>query len=137
VTKRGSNFYFWTGNVIGYSLIGQNHLCVKILFNRDSTIQKCFRRLCIVYKSEISIPYQLFGRRVIPSGRSSVHSSSRPDNVPYHPDARQTKASSKRRRFPFGHSSISRSFYSGRLSEIELQIFFSKANMGRLLQPSR
>jgi len=67
-----------------------------MLFNRDSTIQKCFRRFCTVCKSEKSIPYQPFRRRVIPSGRSSIHSSSRSDNVPYYPDARHTKASSVR-----------------------------------------
>jgi hypothetical protein len=35
-------------------------------------------------------------QRVIPSGRSSIHSSSHSDNVPYRPDARQTKVSSVR-----------------------------------------
>jgi len=43
-----------------------------------------------------SFPCQPSGRCVIPSGRSSVHSSSRLDDVPYCPDARQTKASSIR-----------------------------------------
>jgi hypothetical protein len=105
----GSNFYFWTENVfsnrsrdfcprmakggvckfvIGLILIGQNHLCVKMLFNRDSTIQKYFRRFCIVCKSDILVPCQPSGRRVIPSGRSSVHGSSRPNDVPYRLDAR-------------------------------------------------
>jgi hypothetical protein len=36
------------------------------------------------------IPCQPSGRRVIPSGRPSVHCSIRPDNVSYCPDARQT-----------------------------------------------
>jgi hypothetical protein len=120
-----------------------------MLFNRDSAIQKCFRRFCIICKSVISVPCQPSGRRVIPSGRSSVHSPSRLDDMPYRPDARQTKYhSSKRRGFPSGPSSASRSFCSslhlsrrlsspsGRLSMIELQIFFPKSNMGRLLQPS-
>jgi len=44
----------------------------------------------LFYKSEISVPCQPSGRRVIPSGRSSVHSFSRLDDVPYRPDAQQT-----------------------------------------------
>jgi hypothetical protein len=67
-----------------------------MLFNRDSNIQKCFRRFCTVFKSEILIPCQPSGRRVIPSGCSSVHSSNRPDDVPYHSDSQQTKVSSVR-----------------------------------------
>jgi hypothetical protein len=71
VIKRESKFYFWTGNVfpnrssdfcprmvkggiclvvIGYILFRQNHLYVKMLFNRDSTIQKCLRKFCTVNK---------------------------------------------------------------------------------------
>jgi hypothetical protein len=60
-----------------------------MLFNRDSAIQKCFRKFCTVCKSEKSVPCQPSGRHVIPSGRPSVHTSSRPD-------VRQTKASSVR-----------------------------------------
>jgi hypothetical protein len=80
--------------VIGYILIGQNHLYVKMLFNRDSTIQKCFRRFYTVFKLEILVPCQPSGRSVIPSRRTSVHSSSLQDDMPYLLDARQTKASS-------------------------------------------
>jgi hypothetical protein len=61
-----------------------------MLFNRDSTIQKCFRRFCTACKSENSVPYQPFGRpchtiwtpiypecqpsgrRFIPSGRREL-----------------------------------------------------------------
>jgi len=141
--------------VIGYILFGQNHLYVKMLFNRDSTIPKYFRRFCTFWKSEISVPCQPSGRCVILSGRSSVHSSSRSDRMTHRttchtirtPD-RPKHHSSGRRGFPSGHSSVSRSFYSslhpsgrlsslsGRLSVIELQIFFPKENIGRLLQPS-
>jgi hypothetical protein len=67
-----------------------------MLFNRDSTIQKCFRGFCTVCKSEKLVPCQPSGRRVIPSGRSYVLSSSHPDDVSYRPNARQTKASSVR-----------------------------------------
>jgi len=65
-----------------------------MLFNRDSTIQKCSRDSALFESQEKSVPCQPFGRCVIPSGRSSVHSSNRLDVVPYRPDARQTKASS-------------------------------------------
>jgi hypothetical protein len=74
VTKRGSNFYFWTGNVFPnrssdflsqngqsgsllvfwpHSVFGQNHLCVKDALNRDSAIQSIIRRFCL-QKSENS-----------------------------------------------------------------------------------
>jgi len=133
--------------VIGLILFGQNHLCVKMLFNRDFAIQKCFRRFC---KSEKSVPCQPSGRRGIPSGRSSVHSSICPDNVPYRPDARQSKHHlSGLRGFPSGQFIVSRSFCSslhpfghlsnpyGRLPVIDqLQIFFQSSNKGRLIQPS-
>jgi hypothetical protein len=67
-----------------------------MLFNMDSAIQKCSRDSTLFASQEKSVPCQPSGRRVIPSGRSSVHSSSRPDDMPYRPDARQTKASSFR-----------------------------------------
>jgi hypothetical protein len=38
--------------------VGQNHFVVKMLFNRDSTIQSTSRRFCADYKSENSIPCQ-------------------------------------------------------------------------------
>jgi hypothetical protein len=82
--------------VIGCIFIGQNHLYVKMLFNRDFAIQKCFRRFCTICKLENSVPCQPSGRHVIPSGRPSVPSSKRPDDVSYRQDARQTKASSVR-----------------------------------------
>jgi hypothetical protein len=122
-------------------------LYVKMLFNRDSTIQKCS---ALLYKSEILVPCQPSGRCVIPSGHSSVHSSSYPDNVPYRPDARKTKHHPSRRQgFPSGHSFVSRSFCSslhpsrrlsspsGRRPVIDqLHIFFPISNNGRLRQPS-
>jgi hypothetical protein len=77
----------------------------------------------------------------VPAIRTTYHTVQTPDRPKHHP--------SGRRGFPFGHSSVSRSFCSSlhpsgrfsrpseRLSVIELQIFFPKANMGRLLQLSR
>jgi hypothetical protein len=37
--------------VIGLIQFGQNHLCVNMLFNRDSAIQKCFRKILQSQKS--------------------------------------------------------------------------------------
>jgi hypothetical protein len=72
---------------------GQNHLFrVKMLYNRDSTIQKCFRRFCTACKSEdFQFPVSRPDDRAIPSGRSSVYCSIRPDEVPYRLDARHIK----------------------------------------------
>jgi hypothetical protein len=82
--------------VIGLILIGQNHLYVKMLFTGNPLFRSASNDSALFYKSKISVPCQPSGRRVIPSGRSSVHSSICPDNVPYRPDTRQTKASSVR-----------------------------------------
>jgi hypothetical protein len=76
--------------------VRQNHLYVKMLFNRDSTIQSTSRRFCADYKSENAVPCQPSGRRVIPSERPAIQSYKRPDDVSYRPDATQTKASSVR-----------------------------------------
>jgi hypothetical protein len=110
-----------------------------MLFNRDSTIQKCFRRFYTICKSEISVPDQPSGRRVILSGRSSVHSSSCADDVSYRPGVLQAKASSSRRcGLPSEHSSISRSFCSslhpsGQLSVINrASDFLSKSKYGKI-----
>jgi hypothetical protein len=139
--------------VIGYILIGQNHLYVKMLFNRDSTIQKCLRRLCNVCKLKNSVPCQPSGRRVIPSGRPAVQSSSRPEDVSYRPDAHQSKASfvrttwisvqtflciEKLRTAPACiclDDSVARPDHSQ--CSNKLQIFFPSSNKGRLNQPSR
>jgi hypothetical protein len=123
--------------VIGLILIGQNHLYVKILFTRNPLFRSASDDSALFYKSEISVPCQPSGRHVISSGRSSVHSSIRPDDVPYRPDARQTIASSVRTlicidKLLFGCLSSP----SRRLSVIGLHIFFPSSNKGRLLQPS-
>jgi hypothetical protein len=136
--------------VIGYILFGQNHLYVKMLCNRDSTIQKCFRKFCIDCKSEQPVPCQPSGRHVIPSGRPSVHTSSHPDDVSYCSDARQTKVSSVQttwisvrtllciEKLLFQLASIRTSQQPVRtpLSILPSFRFFPKSNMGRLLQPS-
>jgi hypothetical protein len=66
--------------------VGQNHFFIKMLFIRDSTIQKCFRRFCTICKSENSVSCQ-------PSGRPAVQCINGLDDVTYSPDAHQTKAS--------------------------------------------
>jgi len=71
-------------------------LICKDAFQQGFHYSEVFQRFCTIYKSEISVPCQPSGRRVIKSGRSSVHSSKRLDDVPYGLDTRQTKASSVR-----------------------------------------
>jgi hypothetical protein len=107
--KKGSNFYFWIGIVFLTSQVifvpkwpkgefvsiwphsvGQNHFFAKMLFNRDSTIQKCFQKIlhslqvrkfgsmpvvrttCYTVRMPSCPKHQLSRRRVIPSGRTSV-----------------------------------------------------------------
>jgi hypothetical protein len=50
-----------------------------MLFNKDSAIQKCSKDSALFASQEKLVPCQ-------PSGRSSVHSSSRLDDMPYRPD---------------------------------------------------
>jgi hypothetical protein len=100
-------------SIIGLILFGQNHLYVKDailqgipLFKRVSEDSAC--------KTEnLRFPVSRPDDRTIPSRRPSVHCSIRPDNVPYRPDARQTKHHpSGRRDFPSGSTTVSRSFCS-------------------------
>jgi hypothetical protein len=126
-------------------------LYVKMFFNRDSAIQKCSRDSTLFASQEKSVPCQLSGRRAIPFGRSSVHSSIRPDDVPYRPDTRQTKHhSSGRRGFPSRPSTVSRSFCSSLHSSVrlsspserrpvidQLKIFFPSSNKGRLMMSDK
>jgi hypothetical protein len=97
VTKRGSNFYFWTGNVFPnrssdflsqngqsgsllvfwpHSVFGQNHLCVKDALNRDSAIQSIIRRFCLQksekFKLPVSRPDAILS--TVPSVRTTCHS---------------------------------------------------------------
>jgi hypothetical protein len=61
--------------VIGLILFGKNHMYVKMLFNRDSAIQKCFRRFCTAYKSEdFRFPISRLDDHAIPSGRRGLPS---------------------------------------------------------------
>jgi len=60
--------------------------CCKQEFHLSEHFQKTLH--CEIRRFQI--PCQLSGRRVIPSGRPSVHCSICPDNVSYRPDARQT-----------------------------------------------
>jgi hypothetical protein len=86
-----------------------------VLYNRDSTIYKCFRKSTLCTSQKNQFPVSCPNDRATPSGRPSVHCSIRPD-------ARQTKHHlSGRRVFPSGPFTVSRSFYSslhpsGRLS---------------------
>jgi hypothetical protein len=73
-----------------HSVFGQNHLYVKMLLTGIPLFRSVSEDSALFCKSEISIPCQPSGRRVIPFGRPSVHCSIRLDDVPYRPDARQT-----------------------------------------------
>jgi hypothetical protein len=97
-----------------HSVFEQNHLFVKMLLNRDFTIQKHSRWFCAAFKTEVfRVPVSRPDDRVIPSGCPSVHCSIRPDDIPYRPDARHTKHHpSGRRDFPSGCTTVSRSFCS-------------------------
>jgi len=132
--------------------VGQNHFVVKMLFNRDSTIQSTSRRFCADYKSENSIPCQPSGRHVIPFRRPTVQWISRSDDVTNLPDAIQTKASSVRMKWiPVRtflcvkklriasaciHPNVSATRPDNFQCSTKLQIFFPKPDMGRLPQPS-
>jgi hypothetical protein len=132
--------------------VGQNLFFVKMIFNRDSAIQKCFQKICTVCKSENSVPCQPSGRRVISSGHPAIQSISRPNDVSYHPDALQTKASSVRitsipvrtficvEKLQTTVACIRPDDSAARPDDsqcsIKLQDFFQNTDMGRLLQPS-
>jgi hypothetical protein len=110
-SNRSSYFFFpkWPKgefvNIIGLILFGQNHLYVK-----DDVLQgiPLFRRVSedSVCKSEnLWFPVSRSNDRAIPSRRPSVYYFIRPDDVPYRPDARQTKHHpSGWRAFPSGPS---------------------------------
>jgi hypothetical protein len=75
-----------------HSVFRQNHLFVKMLFKQGFHYSEAFQMILHCFQDRsFQSPYQPSGRCVIPSGRPSVHCSIRPDDVPYHPDARQTK----------------------------------------------
>jgi hypothetical protein len=72
------------------------HLRVIIICTTTgiSLFRSASRRFCTVCKPKNSVPYQQSKRYVIPSGRPSVLSTIRPDNMSYRPDAHLSKASS-------------------------------------------
>jgi hypothetical protein len=88
----------------------------KSLVCKDAVLQgiPLFRRISedSIYKSEnLRFPVSRTDDRAIPSGRPSVHCSIRPNDVPYRPDARQTKHHmSGRRTFSVRTSTVSRSY---------------------------
>jgi hypothetical protein len=83
-------------------MFGQNHLYVKMLF------YKGFR-----YSEDSRFPVSRPDDCTILSGRSSVHCSIRPEDLSYHPDARQIKHHlSGRRVSPSRPFIVSRSFCS-------------------------
>jgi hypothetical protein len=136
VTKRGSNFYFWTGNVFPNR---SSDFCPRMA-KRGSLLVCNWPHSVLqgipLFKSisedsackleDFRFPASRSDDRAILSRRSFVHCSICPDDVPYRPDARQIKHHpSGRRRLPFGPFIASRSFY------------FSLHLSGRLNSPSR
>jgi hypothetical protein len=116
-----------------------------MISNRDSAIQSAFKRFCLVYKSENSAPCQPSGRRVIPSGRPSVQSIGRPDEVSYLPDSHLFKASSVQtfpcvEKFRTAPACIRPDVSAARPDDTQcstsFRISFQNIVMGRLLQPS-
>jgi hypothetical protein len=115
--------------------VGQNHFFVMMFFNRNSAIQKCCQK--ILY----SLQVRKFGS--LPAVRTTCHTVWTPNCPKHHP--------SGRRGFPFGPSSVSRSFELLQLASVQMfqqpvrttlsvrpsfRISFQNTNMGRLLQPS-
>jgi len=132
--------------------VGQNHFFVKIPFNRDSAIQKCFQKImhslqgrkfgslpavrttCHIVWTPIRPKLQTFGRHVIPFGCQSVQS------IIYSDDEN----------FLSGPSPMSRSFELLQLASVwtfqqhdrttlsvrpSFKISFQNTDMGRSLQP--
>jgi hypothetical protein len=88
-------------------------LFVKVLFNRDSTIQKCFRKSALRTSLKSRFLVNRPDDRAIRSRRPSLHCSICPDDVSYRPNALQTKHHPYgRRAFLSGPFTISRSFCS-------------------------
>jgi hypothetical protein len=66
--------------------VGQNHFIVNVLFNRDSTIQKRFRKSALCTSKKNRFPVSRLDDRAIPFGRPSVHCSIRLDDMYFRPD---------------------------------------------------
>jgi hypothetical protein len=118
----------------------------KDAVNRDFTIQSTLKRLS---SAKISIPCQPSGRSSHPVRTPICHCSIRPDDVPYHPDAKQTKHHLfGRPAFSSGPSTVSRRFcptcirldVSAARPDASLYStnsgFFPSSNKGKINQPS-
>jgi hypothetical protein len=116
--------------------VGQNHFFVKMLFNRDSAIQKCFQKILH------GLQGRNFGSMQVV--QTTCHTIRTHIRLKHHP--------SGRRGFPSGPSSVSRSLKLLQLASVwtiqhparttlsvrsSLRISFQNTDMGRLLQPSR
>jgi len=113
-----------------------------MLFNRDSTIQKCSVILHCFSSQRFWFPASRPDDRAIPSGRPSIHCSIRSDDVSHRPDASIDQASSVRTTcIPVRTFTVSRSYCyslhpsrrfsspSGRLSVIDQLQILSKFNL--------
>jgi hypothetical protein len=133
--------------------VGQNHFFVKMFFNRDSNIQKCFqkilhslqgrkfgslsaaRTMCHTVRTPICPKFQPSRRRVIPSGCPSVQSIIRPNDENF-----LSKPSPVSRSFELLQLAFIRTFQQHVRTTLSVRpsfrISFQNTDMGRSLQPS-
>jgi hypothetical protein len=80
-----------------HSVFGQNYLFVKMLFYKGFRYSEVVQMFLHCFQDRrFQSPCQPSGRRVIPSGRPSVHCSIRSDGVSHRPDDSTDQASTVR-----------------------------------------
>jgi len=121
-------------------VFGQNHLFVKMMFYQGFHYSEWCQKIMHSFQDRsFRFPASRPDDSAIPSGRPSVYCSIRPDDVPYRPDASQTKHHPfGRRAFSVRTTTVSRSYCSslypsgiisipfGRLSVIDQLQILSK-----------
>jgi hypothetical protein len=136
--------------VIGHILIGQNHFYVKMLFNRDSTIQKCSKNSALFTSQRFwfpaSRPDDVSSRldthlSIVPAVRTTCHTIRMPNRPKPHPTGRRgftirTLLCIEKLLFQLASVRTSQQPVQTTLSDRLASDFFSSSNKGRLLQPS-
>jgi hypothetical protein len=115
--------------------VGQNHFFVKMLFNRDSAIQKCFQKILH------SLQVRKFGS--LPTVRTTFHTVRTPICPKHHPSGRRELSVrtflrvEKLRIAPaYICPDISAAHPDDSQCSTSFGISFQNTVMGRLLQPS-
>jgi hypothetical protein len=103
--------------------VGENHLFVMMLLNRDSAIRNAFKKFCTIYKSEKLDPLQPSGRRDIPFRPPTVQNIIRSD-LPLCREALNYSSL-----HPFGHFSSTPGWHS---VFDQLWDFFPKHRYGKI-----